>query len=163
MMVMMTMFMMVMMGMTILTMMMMKSEGKCYSLSGQWCYKRSPRNNDRKLAHSEKEKKIKNATFPQRKRKNIHGLCLWLLNGIEIGHNEGFCRQHGMNGIWKHVSLFFQTRSYVTWQTWGPTEWESDHFSLPTRGHNWPLRCLDISPKTPKWVELCSWDVMKIL
>ena len=26
----------------------------------------------------------------------------------------------------------------VEWQTRGPTEWESDHFSLPTRGHNWP-------------------------
>ena len=26
----------------------------------------------------------------------------------------------------------------VTWQTRGPTEWESDHFLLPTRGHNWP-------------------------
>ena len=85
------------MGMTILTMMMMKSEGKCYSLSGQWCYKRSPRNNDRKLAHSEKEKEIKNAIFPQRNRKNVHGLCL--LKEIEIGHTEGFCRQHGMNGI----------------------------------------------------------------
>ena len=23
------------------------------------------------------------------------------------------------------------------------TEWESDHFSWPTRGHNWPFRCLD--------------------
>ena len=31
----------------------------------------------------------------------------------------------------------------VTWQTRGPTEWESAHFSLPTRGHNWPFRCSD--------------------
>ena len=70
----MTMF---MMGMAILMIvMMMKSGGKCYSLSGQLCYKRSPRNNDRKLAHPEKEKDIKNAIFPQTKRNNANGLCL---------------------------------------------------------------------------------------
>ena len=49
------------------------------------------------------------------------------------------------------------------------TEWESAHFSLPTRCHNWPFRYLDF-PKVPKKSfflnvqssEKCSfqvWDV----
>ena len=25
------------------------------------------------------------------------------------------------------------------------TGWESDHFSSPTQGHNWPFRCLDLT------------------
>ena len=41
----------------------------------------------------------------------------------------------------------------VTWQTQGPTEWEIDHFTLPTRGHNWPFRCLDSCKKhTNVWM-----------
>ena len=48
----------------------------------------------------------------------------------------------------------------VTWQTRGPTEWESDHFLLPTRGHNWPFRCLDLHKGLHG---ICQGGIVRIL
>ena len=43
---------------------------------------------------------------------------------------------------WNEKVLIFRDIRGVTTDL-HDTEWESDHFSWPTRGHNWPFRCLD--------------------
>ena len=52
-----------------------------------------------------------------------------------------------MSNYW--LEILFPTRSCAALRVHGVktdfrvTGWESDHFSLPTRGHNWRFWCLD--------------------